>query len=76
MKSIALIKSNVVVNVCAWDGLAVWQPLNQGLADTTVDVSGTAVGPTWTWSLGSLTFTAPAGGATVVVASTAVNVTQ
>lgn len=73
---VALIKANVVINICLWNDLDVWQPRNEGLCDATCDVSGTAVGPGWTWSLATLTFLDPGSGAQVVVSSSAVNIAQ
>ena len=40
MKRIALIDIGTVVNVASWDGVTPWSPIEPGVCDTTVDITG------------------------------------
>lgn len=46
MKRIAMITNGLVVNVSDWDGVTPWHPGDQYIL---IDVTGTAVGPGWTY---------------------------
>ena len=52
------------------------RPIAAGLADTTVDVTGTPVSIGWTWEADTRAFASPDGGETVVIAANLVDTTQ
>ena len=54
MQTIAIIKDGLVLNTALWDGETEWSP---GEEFITVDVTGTNVGPGWTYD--GVNFTQP-----------------
>ena len=54
MKTIAMIKNGLVENTALWDGVCKWNP---GEEFTLVEVTGTTIGPGWTYD--GENFTAP-----------------